>query len=274
LRRLARLDASTNSVLDACLPPSKQSADGVFVLTQAVVRKIQGINSMSKHILITGGSSGIGETCARAAIAVGHKVALAARSVGKLNALVDEFGKENAFAIQCDVTDIEAQTAMFDAVADRFGSIDVVLANAGLGASAKGTEHGDLENFREMIMVNNFAVTVTCKLGIPHLKKSKGQLLLTGSQAGHVALSGSVYSATKWFIRGYAKNLSNELGEHGVRVTSIDPGMVETPFFDSPQPQALRPEDIARAFMYVIELPSHARISEIEINPMVGAHRA
>jgi NADP-dependent 3-hydroxy acid dehydrogenase YdfG len=163
---------------------------------------------------------------------------------------------------------------MLDAVSDRFDSIDVIVANAGLGASVKGTEHGDIENFREMILSNNFAVTVTCKLGIPHLKKSRGQLLLVGSQAGHVALSGSVYSASKWCIRGYAKNLSNELAGQGVRVTSIDPGMVETPFFDSPQPNALRPEDIARAFMYAIELPPHARISEIGINPMVGAHPA
>ena len=98
--------------------------------------------------------------------------------------------------------------------------------------------------------------------------------LLQPVQAGHVALSGSVYSATKWFIRGYAKNLSNELIGDGVRVTSIDPGMVETPFFSSPQPQALRPDDIANAFMYVVNLPSHARIAEIEINPTVGAHPA
>lgn len=150
----------------------------------------------------------------------------------------------------------------------------MVFANAALGATATGTEKGDVDNFHEMIMVNNFAVTVTSKFAIPHLKASKGHLVLTGSQAGHVALSGSVYSATKWFIRGYAKNLANELVEHGVRVTSIDPGMVETPFFNSPQPQALRPEDIAKAFLYAIEAPAHARIAEIEINPMVGAHSA
>ena len=227
-----------------------------------------------KNILITGGSSGIGATCARMAVEAGHRVALAARSAGKLDALVEELGAENAFAVTCDVTDPEAQASMFDAVIERFGSLDVVFANAGLGATATGTEHGEIDNFREMILVNNFAVTITSKFAIPWLKKSKGQLILIGSQAGHVALSGSVYSATKWFIRGYAKNLSNELIGEGVRVTSIDPGMVETPFFSSPQPQALRPEDIARAFLYVVELPAHARIAEIEINPTVGAHHS
>lgn len=229
---------------------------------------------MSKTILITGGSSGIGATCARAAVAAGHRVALAARSEGKLQELVEELGGDNAMAIACDVTDPDQQKRMFERAVEAYGGLDVVFANAGLGASAVGTENGEIDNFREMIMVNNFAVTVTCKYAIPHLKQSQGNLVLIGSQAGHVALSGSVYSATKWFIRGYTKNLSNELGQHGVRVTSIDPGMVETPFFDSAQPDALRPEDISRAFMYIVDLPPHARIAEIEINPMVGAHPA
>lgn len=229
---------------------------------------------MQKTILITGASSGIGAACAKAAVDAGHRVALAARSKAKLQELAEELGSENAVAIQCDVTDPGAQAEMFKRAGEAYGSLDAVFANAGLGATAVGTENGDIDNFREMILVNNFAVTVTCKYAIPYLKASKGNLVLTGSQAGHVALSGSVYSATKWFIRGYVKNLSNELGQHGIRVSSIDPGMVETPFFDNPQPDALRPEDTARAFLYIIELPRHARIAEIEMNPMIGAHPA
>ncbi|MDJ0751126.1 MAG: SDR family oxidoreductase [Woeseiaceae bacterium] len=229
---------------------------------------------MPKTILITGGSSGIGAACARAAVEAGHRVALAARSKGKLRELEEELGRDNVLAIKCDVTNPDMQKQMFERAVEAFGRLDVVFANAGLGASAIGTENGDIENFQEMILVNNFAVTVTCKYAIPHLKHSNGNLVLTGSQAGHVALSGSVYSATKWFIRGYAKNLSNELSQHGIRVSSIDPGMVETPFFDSPQPDALRTDDIAQAFLYIVELPPHARIAEIEINPMVGAHRS
>ncbi len=229
---------------------------------------------MSKNILITGGSSGIGAACAKGAVAAGHKVALAARSADKLEQLVGKLGSDKAIAIECDVTDPEAQERMFATAVDCYGSLDVVFANAGLGAAAVGTENGIVENFREMIMVNNFAVTLTAKFAIPHLKASKGHLVLTGSQGGHVALAGSVYSATKWFIRGYAKNLANELVPHGVRVTSIDPGMVETPFFDNPQPQALRPEDISKAFLYAVDAPPHARVAEIEINPMVGAHNA
>ncbi len=227
---------------------------------------------MSKTVLITGASSGIGAAVSRALVAAGHKVALAARSTDKLTALVEELGAHHALAIECDVTDPDAQKAMFDTAVAHYGGLDVVFANAGLGAKAKGTEHGDIDNFRELVMVNNFAVTVTCKYGIPHLKKSKGHLVLIGSQAGHRALSGSVYSATKWFIRGYAKNLANELEDHDVRVTSIDPGMVDTPFFDDDKPDALRPADIGNAFLYAISQPGHVRIADIEIYPMVDGH--
>ena len=197
---------------------------------------------MAKRILITGASSGIGEICARRAVAAGHRVALAARRTDRLASLVEELGGDSALAVECDVTDPEAQRAMFDTAVDAYGGLDVVFANAGLGASAVGTENGDIDNFRNMILVNNFAVTVTCKYGIPH---------------------GVMLFLVQWFIRGYAKNLSNELIEHGVRVTSIDPGMVETAFFDNPKPDALRPDDIAKAFLYVISAPPHARIAVI-----------
>jgi NADP-dependent 3-hydroxy acid dehydrogenase YdfG len=222
---------------------------------------------MNKVILITGASSGIGAACARAAVADGHKVALAARSETKLNNLVAELTTDAACAISCDVTDPLAQAAMFEQVNDRFGGIEVVFANAGLGAVATGTENGDFDNFREMILVNNFGVAITAKLAIPYLKKSKGQLLLTGSSAGNATLNGSVYGATKWFIRGYAKNLAAELSGTGVRVTNIEPGMVDTPFFDQSKPDALRSEDIARAFLYVISQPDHVMIADMQVYP-------
>ncbi|GFE65647.1 SDR family oxidoreductase [Litoreibacter roseus] len=222
---------------------------------------------MSKVILITGASSGIGAACARHAVKAGHKVALAARSLDKLNDLTEELGDDNALAIECDVTYPDQQKAMFDKAVEHFGQIDVVFANAGLGASAKGTENGDVENFKEMILVNNYGVTVTAKHAIPHLKKSGGHLILTGSKAGHINIDGSVYGATKWFIRGYADNLAAELSGTGARVTNINPGMVDTPFFDEEKPDALRPDDIARAFIYAIEQPSHVEIPSIQIYP-------
>lgn len=223
---------------------------------------------MSKVLFITGASTGIGAATARAAVEAGHKVALVARSEDKLNDLVKELGEDNAFALPCDVTDVEAQESAFDAAITRFDQIDAVFANAGLGATGKGTENGDIDNFRTMIDVNVFALTVTCKLAIPHLKETKGHLFLTGSRAAHATLPGSVYGATKWFVRGYAENLMAELGEHDIRVTNVNPGMVDTPFFDEEKPDALRPEDVAGAVMYALEQPARVSVPSIQIYPM------
>lgn len=222
---------------------------------------------MSKVILITGASSGIGEICARFAVAAGHKVALLARRADKLQALVAELGEENALALTCDVTEATQQKqAVADALA-RFGRLDVVFANAGIGASTRGTEAGDPESFRRMIELNCTAVTFTAKYTLPHLRASKGHFVMVGSLAAQGTVWGSVYSASKWFIRGYADNLGAELGDTGGRVTCLHPGMTDTPFFDSPKPTALRPEDVAKAFMYVIEQPDYVLIPHLPIYP-------
>ncbi|MEM8774063.1 MAG: SDR family oxidoreductase [Pseudomonadota bacterium] len=222
---------------------------------------------MEKIILITGASSGIGEICARYAVAAGHKVVLAARRIEMLEALVLELGADKAIALTCDVTDAEQQKRMFDDAIAHYGRLDVVFANAGLGASQRGTEAGDPDSFRQMIEVNCLAVTFTAKFAIPHLKESGGHLVLMGSLASQGTVWGSVYSATKWFIRGYADNLGAELGDAGGRVTCLHPGMTDTPFFDTPKPAALRPDDIAKAFMYVIEQPEYALIPHLPIYP-------
>lgn len=222
---------------------------------------------MRKVILITGASSGIGEICARHAAKAGHKVILAARSKHKLDKLVEELGADNAMAIEVDVTIAQEQEIMFSKAIERFGKIDVVFANAGLGASAKGTEAGSFESFQEMINVNCTAVTFTAKLAIPHLRNSKGHLVLIGSLAAQGTVWGSIYSATKWFIRGYADNLAAELGDSGGRVTCLHPGMTNTPFFDNPQSHALRPDDIANAFMFAIEQPNNVIIPHLQIYP-------
>lgn len=222
---------------------------------------------MSKVIFITGASSGIGEICARYAVKAGHKVALAARSVDKLEKLVTEFGPKNAIALRCDVTDAAQQEQAIANAVGHFGRLDVVFANAGIGASARGTEAGEPDSFRKMIDINCLGVTYTAKYAMPHLRASKGHLVMVGSLAAQGTVWGSVYSATKWFIRGYADNLGAELGDAGGRVTCLHPGMTDTPFFDSEKPTALRPDDIANAFMYVIEQPDYVLIPHLPIYP-------
>ncbi len=222
---------------------------------------------MSKTILITGASTGIGKACAIAAVKAGHKVALAARTMAKLAALVEQLGEANALAIACDVTDFKDQTNMVAATLEKFGRIDVAFANAGIGTNLMGTEGGDPENWRQMILTNVYGAVLTAKVTIPELKKSEGHLLLTGSRAGRSILKGSVYGATKWAIAGYTQNLREELSGTGVRVTNIAPGMVDTPFFDTEKPLALRPEDVANAFIYAISQPPHVDVGEVLIVP-------
>lgn len=211
-----------------------------------------------KTMLITGASTGIGEATAKMAADAGYRVALAARSVDKLERIVTQLGGgDTAIAIKCDVTEYEEQKAMVERTLEAFGRIDVVFANAGIGATASGTMQGDYGNWRDMILTNLYGVTLTAKVCLPEILKNRGHFLITGSRAGRTTLKGSVYGATKWGVTAYGNNLREELSGTGTRVTLIEPGMVDTPFFDDPKPKALQADDVARAVMYAVSQPDH-----------------
>ena len=141
---------------------------------------------MTQTLFITGASSGIGAATARAAVAAGWNVALFARSADKLSALAEELG-DRAMVVSGDATDIDALTAAAAQVADHFGGIDAAYANAGRGLSKPGTEAGDLDDIRGMIDLNVMGVVLTARALLPHLRKTRGTLVLTGSAAGLVA---------------------------------------------------------------------------------------
>lgn len=221
-----------------------------------------------KTFLITGASTGIGAATARMAVEAGYRVALAARSADKLEALVDELGgPDTALALTCNVARAEDQQTMVETTLATFGRIDVAFANAGIGSTAAGVEGGDPENWHEMILTNLYGLALTCKLCLPELRKTRGHIVLTGSRAGRRPIKGSIYGATKWAVTGLGYNLHEEVAGSGVRVTLIEPGMTDTPFFDSPKPDGLRAEDIARAVMYAVEQPPNVEVSEIVILP-------
>ncbi|WP_135506203.1 SDR family oxidoreductase [Roseovarius aestuariivivens] len=221
----------------------------------------------NKTLFITGASSGIGAETARHAIKAGWRVALFARSEDKLTALVDEMGDDLALALPGDVTDMSALQAAMDRTAEHFGGIDAIFANAGKGLDTAGVENGDPEEWKTMLDLNINGLLYTVKCAYPHLQKSKGHAVLTGSVAGKINLSGSIYGASKWFVQGFAGNLSQEMREWGGRCTVICPGMVDTPFFDSPKPDKLKPEDIASAVVYALEQPERADVREMVIMP-------
>jgi NADP-dependent 3-hydroxy acid dehydrogenase YdfG len=218
--------------------------------------------------LITGASSGIGAATARRAARDGYRLVLAARSADKLEALAEELGgPEQAIAVTCDVTQFDQQEAMVAAALDAFGGIDVVFANAGFGAK-RGFLEETPEQWRAMVLTNVLGCAYTIRATIPALKRSKGHLLLTSSVAGRRALSGSLYSATKHAVTAMAEAARQDLNDTGVRVTSIEPGMVDTPFFDNPVKNALEPDDIARAVLYAVGQPPHVDVNEILIRPV------
>ena len=226
---------------------------------------------MDKVLLITGASSGIGAAAARAAAAKGWRLGLMARSTGSLEALVAELGPDRALALPADVGSAEEQGRAFDALVGRFGRLDAAFANAGLGATTPGAEAGDLDNWRRMVEVNIWGLLVTVRLALPHLHRSKGHMLLTGSRAARTELKGSVYGATKHFVHGFAANLLEEMREWGGRCTVIAPGMVDTPFFDAPKPQGLTAEDVAAAVVYALEQPSRVAVGEVYLMPVPNA---
>lgn len=251
--------------VDANWQQKRLFGGGTPYVEQERVSKERKIMS-GKTIFITGASSGIGSATARAAVSAGWNVGVFSRSADKLDALQEELGAA-VLAVPGDVTQVEDQEKALAATVERFGRLDAVFANAGLGATAMGTEAGELSNWREMLEVNIWGALVTVKLAIPELRKTKGQIVVTGSRAGRATLKGSVYGATKWFIHGWATNLQEEVREWGGRCTIIAPGMVDTAFFDTPKPQGLRPEDVANGVVYALEQPGSVNVGEVYLMP-------
>jgi len=218
-------------------------------------------------LLITGASSGIGAATARAAASQGYRVVLAARSEDSLQSLKEEIGSDRAITVRCDVQSNEDQKAMVDQALKAFGRIDAVFANAGRGGSPGGFSGADTEAWKDMILTNIYGVGLTLQHCLPALKESRGHLLITGSAAGRATIPGSMYSATKWAVTAIGYGVREELRGTGVRVTLIEPGMVDTPFFDEPPERALKPEDIANAVIYALAQPAHVDVNEILVRP-------
>jgi len=219
-------------------------------------------------LLITGASSGIGAATARHAREQGWRVVLAARSLERLQALADELGgPQHALALRCDVTSWEDQQGMVIAALAAFGRIDAAFANAGFGGP-RGFLADTPEHWREMVLTNVYGAALTIRATIPALRDSRGHLLLTSSVAGRRALPGSLYSCTKHAVTAMGEAARQDLNGTGIRVTLIEPGITDTPFFDEPPSDApLRDADIARAVIYAISQPPHVNVNEILIRP-------
>lgn len=218
-------------------------------------------------VLITGASSGIGAAIARAAAAEGMRVVLGARRLDKLEALAAELGGDaKARAVKLDVTDWASCEAFVAAGVEAFGRVDAFVANAGFGAE-RGWLNSTPEHWRDMVLTNVLGAAYTIRATLPAILEAKGHILVTGSVAGRISIPGSLYSATKWAVTGIGQSLRGEVAGTGVRVTLIEPGMVDTPFFENRPQAALQDTDIANAVMYAVAQPPHVDVSEILVRP-------
>jgi NADP-dependent 3-hydroxy acid dehydrogenase YdfG len=221
-------------------------------------------------LVITGASTGIGAATARQAVEAGYQVVLGARSEDKLAELADELGGDDrALWQRCDVTSWDDQQALVRLALDGFGRMDAFLANAGFGAK-RGFLEETPEQWKSMVDTNVYGAALSIRAALGHFKEQgRGHMLLTSSIAGRRTLPGSLYSATKWAVTAMGYALRAEVADTDIKVTLIEPGMVDTPFFDNPVGDgALKAEDIARAIVYALEQPPHVDVNEVMIRPI------
>ena len=142
-----------------------------------------------------------------------------------------------------------------------------MLANAGTGGEPGGFTEAPVESWRKLVDVNILGVAHTLRATLSEIRSRSGHVLLTGSVAGRRTLAGSMYSATKWAVSAIGYGLREELRGSGVRVTLIEPGMVDTPFFDDRKPDALDADDVARTILFALTQPESVDVHELMVLP-------
>jgi NADP-dependent 3-hydroxy acid dehydrogenase YdfG len=223
-------------------------------------------------LLITGASSGIGAQTARRAAEEGWRLVLAARRSEELDRLAGELGGvERALAVRCDVAEWPDVEALASSALDAFGRIDAVFANAGFGGK-RGFLKDSPEAWHAMLATNVLGVAHAIRATLPHmLERGDGHYVITSSVAGRRALPGSMYSVSKWAVTAMGEALRQEIRQmhenHAIRVTLIEPGMVDTEFFENRPDNALADDDIARAVTYVLSQPERVDVNELLIRP-------
>jgi NADP-dependent 3-hydroxy acid dehydrogenase YdfG len=225
-----------------------------------------------KTAVITGASRGIGAALARMLHTRGVKLGLASRSG-------DDLGLAGAVAQPCDVRDLDALTRLCNATAEAFGGIDIVVANAGVGAYGPFLELSR-EHLDEMLDVNLKGTLYAIRAALPHMLGREGDVITLASEAGRRGLPNeAVYCASKFGQVGFTRALDHEMREHGIRCTNICPGGVATDFaLDEGRgrtpdalPGMMTAEDVAEVVVFALERPRHLRILETALRPMTEA---
>lgn len=225
--------------------------------------------------IVTGGSRGIGKEIAVKLAESGMKLTIVGSStqVSETAEEIKKMGYANVLPVQADVSKEEDMKAVVKKTLEAYGSIDLLVNNAGLGFF-KLTEEVSLEEWKKVFEVNVQGVFLATKAVLPHMKDQKSGTIINISSdvARYTIPNGAAYTATKYAVQGFSGSVAQEVREYGIRVGTINPGMVDTYFAESTQglPEKedwLKVGDIANAVVYMASAPKHMIIDEIVIHP-------
>jgi NADP-dependent 3-hydroxy acid dehydrogenase YdfG len=240
-------------------------------------------NIKGKLVVITGASSGLGETAARHLSGLGAAVVLGARRADRIEKLAKEIRDNGgkAFAIAVDVTQREQVKKLVDVAVEQFGRVDVILNNAGI-MPLSPVDRLNVNEWDKMIDVNIKGVLNGIAAVLPYMMEQKsGQIINTSSVAGHKIFNGSaVYSATKFAVRALTEGLRMEVKPYNIRTTIVCPGAVKTELLEHISEADLQqankdyvgtvgisPESFARVVAFAISQPEDVDINEIIFRP-------
>ncbi|MFF4632567.1 SDR family oxidoreductase [Streptomyces griseorubiginosus] len=223
-----------------------------------------------KTVLITGGTSGIGAHTARLLQDRGHRVAVTGRDEGKLKAFLDEADQpDRLLGLVADAADWQATEAAVTRTVEHFGALDAAVANAGF-MSGDSIGAGDPTSWAPMVLTNVLGPALLAHATLPHLEATGGRLVLIGSVAGLKNSPANLYSATKWATTGLAENLRLHATTRGIGVTLVNPGMIDTPFWQGAgvPPFALPPQPIAEAICFALDQPTGVDLNTLTVRPL------
>ena len=236
---------------------------------------------MSKTAFITGATAGIGAATTRRLVADGWRVIVTGRRADRLETLSREFGSA-CHAVSLDMRDLKAIAALIEALPSDFAAIDLLVNNAGLAPPMDAFQDAELGALTNAIDTNVTGLVALTRALLPRLIERRGAVInLSSVAASYPYRGGAVYAATKAFVRQFSLDLRCDLAGTGVRVTSIEPGMVETEFTvvrnggDQTASDSLyadmdpmTADDIANTIHWVATLPAHLNINTIELMPV------
>lgn len=246
-------------------------------------------NLEGKIVLITGASSGIGEACAKKFAELKANLIITARRKERIEKLAQDLSQKNkikVLPVSLDVRNFNTVTSFYESLAPEWKSIDILVNNAGLARGLDKFYEGKIEDWDEMIDTNIKGLLYVSRVVVPQMvERETGHIINIGSTAGHEAYPmGNVYVATKFAVKALSHSFRIDVLEKGIKVTSVDPGMVETEFskvrfrgdeqrakkvYEGLQP--LTPDDVADAVIYAATRPKHVNINQIILTPLAQA---